>query len=77
MHIELTFPQHGLPNGCLKHLQNHPALGLVHKWRDLPLFDVRLPECRAFAAGGDDLVPGVHVGDADVAREEEAEDEAQ
>ena len=77
MHIELTFPQHGLPNGCLKHLQNHPAVELVHKWWDLPLFDVRLPECQALAVGGNSLVPGAHAGNADVVHEEEAEDEAQ
>ena len=76
MHIGLTFLQHEPADGRLKRLQNHPALGLVHKWWDLPLFHVRLPELRAFSAGGNGLVPGALASDADVAREEEAQDES-
>lgn len=41
--------------------------------RDIPLFDVRLPEFGAFSSRSDRLVPGALSGDADVARQEERE----
>ena len=69
MHIRLTFLQHELPDGRLKRLLNQPALGLVHKWWNLPLFHVRLPALGAFSAGGNGLVPGALASDADVAQE--------
>ena len=41
--------------------------------RDIPLFDIRLPEFGAFSSRSDRLIPGALSGDADVARQEERE----
>lgn len=60
----------------LRALQPRPSPH-IHLRRDVPFLNIRFPKFGAFTTGGDGLIPGAFAGDAEVAGEEEGEDECE
>jgi hypothetical protein len=69
-----TFPNDQTSNTIVDPLLP-PATALADLGRGLPLFDISAPELGTLATRLDCLIPSALPGDAEVAREEEVQDQ--